>query len=84
MKEYKEEKVTFEDGSYAIKYTKQYHNCYVCNRKTHISKIKTLQNDYFTNTIVPKKLCIICNKEAKEILEDTKPQLLATKWYRDK
>ena len=83
MKEYKEKKITLSDGSYQVTYTKQYHNCYVCNRKTHISKIKTLQSDYFVKTIVTKKLCIICNKEAKKILEETKPQLLLTKWYRE-
>ena len=82
MKEYKEKKITYSDGSYTISYTPQYYNCYVCNRKTHISRIKVLQNDEFTNTIVAKKLCLICNKEAKQILEDTKPQLLATSWYR--
>ena len=84
MKEYKEEKVTFSDGSYQIKYTKQYHNCFCCNRKTHISKIKILQNDYFVNTIVSKKACVICYKQAKELLEDAKPQLRATSWYRNK
>ena len=84
MKEYKEEKQTLSDGSIIVKYTKQYHNCFCCNRKTHISKIKTLQNDYFINTIVSKKLCLICNKEAKRILEEAKPQLKSTKWYRDK
>ena len=82
MKEYKKEKVTFSDGSYQIRYTKQYFNCDICNRKTHISKVKTLQNDLFTNTIVPKRLCLICNKEAKRILEEAKPQLRATSWYR--
>ena len=82
MKEYKEEKITFSDGSYQIKYTKQYHNCHICNRKTHNSRIKVLQNDLFTNTIVAKKLCIICHKQAKELLEEAKPQLLATSWYR--
>ena len=82
MKEYKEEKITYSDGSYQIKYTKQYHNCYVCNRKTHISKVKVLQSDYFTKTIAAKKLCLICNKEAKKILEEAKPQLRDTSWYR--
>ena len=82
MKEYKEEKISYSDGSYTIKYTKQYHNCFCCKRKTHISKVKVLQNDYFTNTIVAKKLCLICNKEAKELLEQAKPQLRATSWYR--
>ena len=82
MKEYKEEKTTFDDGSYQIKYTKQYHNCYICNRKTHISKIKILQNDFFVKTIASKKLCLICNKEAKRLLEEAKPQLRDTAWYR--
>ena len=82
MKEYKQEKITYSDGSYQIKYTKQYHNCYVCNRKTHISRIKVLQDDCFVNMIVAKKLCIICNKEAKRILEEAKPQLRDTSWYR--
>ena len=82
MKEYKEEKITYSDGSYQIKYTKQYHNCYVCNRKTHISRVKVLQDDCFVNTIVAKKLCIICNKEAKKLLEEVKPQLRDTSWYR--
>ena len=82
MKEYKKEKRTYDDGSYIVKYTPQYYNCHICNRKTHISKIKVLQNDYFTNTIVAKKLCLICNKEAKELLEQAKPQLRATSWYR--
>ena len=82
MKNYKEEKVTYSDGSYIVKFTPQYYNCHICNRKTHISRIKVLQNDYFTNTIVAKKLCIICNKEAKRILEEAKPQLRDTKWYR--
>ena len=82
MKEYKEEKITFSDGSYQIKYTKQYHNCFCCKRKTHISRVKVLQNDYFTSTIVAKKLCLICNKEAKKILEEAKPQLRDTSWYR--
>ena len=84
MKEYKEEKITYSDGSYTITYTKQYHNCFCCNRKTHISKIKILQNDYFVNTIVSKKACVICYKQAKELLEDAKPQLRATSWYRNK
>ena len=82
MKKYKEEKVTYSDGSYIVKFIPQYYNCHICNRKTHISRIKVLQNDYFTNTIVAKKLCIICNKEAKRILEEAKPQLRATSWYR--
>ena len=82
MKEYKQEKITYSDGSYQIKYTKQYHNCYVCNRKTHISRIKVLQDDCFVNMIVAKKLCIICNKEAKKLLEEAKPQLRDTSWYR--
>ena len=82
MKEYKQEKITYSDGSYQIKYTKQYHNCYVCIRKTHISRIKVLQDDCFVNMIVAKKLCIICNKEAKRILEEAKPQLRDTSWYR--
>ena len=82
MKKYKEEKRTYDDGSYIIKYTPQYYNCHICSRKTHISKIKVLQNDYFTNTIVAKKLCLICNKEAKELLDQAKPQLRATSWYR--
>ena len=82
MKEYKEKKITYDDGSYIVKFTPQYYNCHICNRKTHISRIKVLQNDYFTNTIVAKKLCIICNKEAKRILEEAKPQLRDTKWYR--
>ena len=82
MKEYKKEKRTYDDGSYIVKYTPQYYNCYVCNRKTHISKVKVLQNDYFTSTIVAKKLCLICNKEAKKILEEAKPQLRDTSWYR--
>ena len=84
MKEYKEEKVTFSDGSYQIKYTKQYHNCFCCKRKTHISRVKILQNDYFTKTIVSKKACEICYRKAKELLDQAKPQLLATSWYRDK
>ena len=82
MKEYKEKKITYSDGSFTITYTKQYHNCYICNRKTHISRIKVIQNDEFTKTIVAKKLCIICHKQAKELLEQAKPQLLATSWYR--
>ena len=82
MKNYKDEKVTYSDGSYIVNFTPQYYNCHICNRKTHISRIKVLQNDYFTNTIVAKKLCIICNKEAKRILEEAKPQLRATSWYR--
>ena len=82
MKEYKEKKITYDDGSFTISYTPQYYNCHICNRKTHISRIKVLQNDYFTNTIVAKKLCIICNKEAKRILEEAKPQLRATSLYR--
>ena len=82
MKEYKKEKRTYDDGSYVIKYTPLYYNCYVCNRKTHISKVKVLQNDYFTSTIVAKKVCLICNKEAKKILEEAKPQLRDTSWYR--
>ena len=82
MKKYKKEKQTLEDGTIIVKYTKQYHNCFCCNRKTHISKIKILQNDYFVNTIVAKKLCLICNKEAKRILEEAKPQLRDTNWYR--
>ena len=82
MKEYKKEKRTYDDGSYIVKYTPQYYNCHICNRKTHISKIKVLQNDYFVNTIVAKKLCLICNKEAKRILEEAKPQLRDTNWYR--
>ena len=82
MKEYKEEKTTYSDGSYVVKYTPQYYNCYVCNRKTHISRIKVLQDDCFVNMIVAKKLCIICNKEAKRILEEAKPQLRDTSWYR--
>ena len=82
MQEYKKEKQTYSDGSYIVKYTKQYYNCYVCNRKTHISRIKVLQDDKFTNTIVAKKLCIICNKQAKELIEQAKPQLKDTSWYR--
>ena len=82
MKEYKEEKTTYSDGSYVVTYTPQYYNCYVCNRKTHISRIKVLQDDCFVNMIVAKKLCIICNKEAKRILEEAKPQLRDTSWYR--
>ena len=82
MKEYKEEKTTFSDGSYIVKHIPQYYNCYVCNRKTHISRIKVLQNDNFTKTIVARKVCIICNKEAKRILEEAKPQLKQTQWYR--
>ena len=82
MKKYKEEKVTFSDGSYQIRYTKQYHDCFCCKRKTHISRIRVLQNDLFTNTIVTKKACEICYKKANEILEQAKPQLLATSWYR--
>ena len=82
MKEYKEKKITYSDGSFTITYTKQYHNCYICNRKTHISRIKVIQNDEFTKTIVAKKLCLICNKQAKELLEQAKPQLKATQWYR--
>ena len=82
MKEYKEEKTTYSDGSYVVTYTPQYYNCYACNRKTHISRIKVLQDDCFVNMIVAKKLCIICNKEAKRILEEAKPQLRDTKWYR--
>ena len=54
MKEYKEEKTTFSDGSYIVKHIPQYYNCYVCNRKTHISRIKVLQNDNFTKTIVAR------------------------------
>ena len=75
MKEYKEKKITYSDGSFTITYTKQHYNCYICNRKTHISRIKVIQNDEFTKTIVAKKLCLICNKQAK-------PQLKATQWYR--
>ena len=82
MKKYKEEKVTFSDGSYQIRYTKQYFNCFCCKRKTHVSRIKVLQNDLFTNTIVTKKACEICYKKAKELLEIAKPQLRATEWYR--
>ena len=82
MKEYKEKKTTYSDGSFTITYTKQYYNCYVCNRKTHISRIKVIQNDEFTKTIVAKKLCLICNKQAKELLEQAKPQLKQTQWYR--
>ena len=33
MKDYKEEKQTLSDGSIIVKYTKQYHNCFYCNRK---------------------------------------------------
>ena len=84
MKKYKEERITYDDGSYVIKYTPQYYDCYVCNRKTHISRIKVLQNDYFTKTIVSKKACEICYRKAKELLDQAKPQLLATSWYRDK
>ncbi len=84
MKEYKEEKQTLSDGSIIVKYTKQYHNCFCCNRKTHISKIKILQNDYFVNTIVNKKACVICYKQAKELLKEAKPQLRDTGWYRNK
>ena len=84
MEEYKEEKITYSDGSYAIKYTKQYHNCYCCGRKTHKSRVKVLQDDFFTKTIVAKKVCRICYKQAKLLLEEAKPQLLATKWYRDR
>ena len=65
MKEYKEKKITYSDGSFTITYTKQYHNCYICNRKTHISRIKVIQNDEFTKTIVAKKACPICYKKAK-------------------
>ena len=82
MKEYKEKKITFSDGSYQISYTKQYFNCFCCKRKTHISRIKVLQNDLFINTIVTKKSCEICYKKANELLEIAKPQLRATEWYR--
>ena len=82
MKEYKEEKITFSDGSYQIKYTKQYHNCFCCKRKTHISRIKVLQNDLFVKTIAIKKACDICYKKANELLEQARPQLRDTAWYR--
>ena len=81
MKEYKEEKITFSDGSYQIKYTKQYHNCFCCKRKTHISRIKVLQNDLFVKTIVTKRACDICYKKAYVLLEQARPQLRDTEWY---
>ena len=84
MKEYKEEKIAFSDGSYQIKYTKQYQNCFCCGRKTHISRVKILQNDLFTKTIVAKKACVICYKKAKELLSQARPQLQETEWYRKK
>ena len=84
MKEYKEEKITFSDGSYQIRYKKQYFDCFCCKRKTHISRIKILQNELFVKTIVNKKACVICYKKAKELLEIAKPQLRATEWYRKK
>ena len=57
---------------------------FCCKRKTHISRIKVLQNDYFTKTIVSKKACEICYRKAKELLERAKPQLRDTFWYRNK
>ena len=84
MKEYKEEKINYPDGSYEIRYTKQYFDCFCCKRKTHISRIKILQNELFVKTIVNKKACVICYKQAKELLEEAKPQLRDTGWYRNK
>ena len=61
-------KVMGNNGSYTIKVTPRYFNCFICKGKFDRTRQHNLvQDDSIKNLVVPKQCCNKCTKDIREI-----------------